>query len=137
MDTEVIESSKIHVDISLSSTNIPTSETQDIVISDHIELNDQNNAEIITNPNSEPNIPSIPKFSNPELVKLCNNIIKRVKEIHSLRYSFVEPNEYLTAWEKLKSDIIKDLELVQAGDMEDLVDYQENLKDWVKSVKSE
>ncbi|MCI09645.1 hypothetical protein A2U01_0030732 [Trifolium medium] len=101
MDTEVIESSEILVDNSHSSPNIHASESQDIVISDHIELNDKNNAEIITNPDTEPNI------------------------------------HYLAAWEKLKSDIIKDLELVQAGNMEDFVDYQENLKDWVESVNSE
>ncbi|MCI11553.1 hypothetical protein A2U01_0032654, partial [Trifolium medium] len=86
---------------------------------------------------SHSKIPDAPPVINLELAKICNNILNRMKSLHQLRYSFTEPYMYMGAWETLMDDINADLNKIQNGDINELVEFQKNTKYWVKGVNEE
>ncbi|MCI19183.1 hypothetical protein A2U01_0040338, partial [Trifolium medium] len=136
MDSEAIQASEILKDLP-STSIIPVSESQNIVDSGHNELVIPEDTNNLTLTETASELPPPPPTSDPELANLCSIIVKRVKQLHRLRYSFVEPNEYLSAWESLRGEINQELDKVQTGDLNDLATYQENLRGWVNSVNSE
>ncbi|MCI60225.1 hypothetical protein A2U01_0081480, partial [Trifolium medium] len=40
-------------------------------------------------------------------------------------------------WEALRNDITKDLDRIQNGDLNELIAFQENTKEWVEEVNKE
>ncbi|MCH92444.1 hypothetical protein A2U01_0013383 [Trifolium medium] len=60
-----------------------------------------------------------------------------MKKLHRLRYSFTEPYQYMNLWESQRNDINKDLDRIQNGDMDELMVFQKNTKDWVEGVNKE
>ncbi|MCH80268.1 hypothetical protein A2U01_0001034 [Trifolium medium] len=86
---------------------------------------------------SHPKLPEAPPVTNPELAKICNNILKRMKSLYQLRYSFTEPYLYLEAWESLRNNINSDLNKIQNGDLNELLDFQRKTRDWVRGVNDE
>ncbi|MCI29533.1 hypothetical protein A2U01_0050742, partial [Trifolium medium] len=60
---------------------------------------------------SSSQIPDAPPVSNPELAKICNNILMRMKDLHQLR--------------------------IQHGDVNELINFQKNTREWVREVNKE
>ncbi|MCI44520.1 hypothetical protein A2U01_0065759, partial [Trifolium medium] len=60
-----------------------------------------------------------------------------MKKLHRLRYSFTEPYQYLDMWETPRNDINADLDKIQNGDLNELMEFQKNTKDWVECVNKE
>ncbi|MCI41146.1 hypothetical protein A2U01_0062379, partial [Trifolium medium] len=60
-----------------------------------------------------------------------------MKKLHKLRYSYTEPYQYLEMWETLRNEINMDLDKIQNGDMDELVVFQKNTKEWVREVYRE
>ncbi|MCI28582.1 hypothetical protein A2U01_0049783, partial [Trifolium medium] len=52
-------------------------------------------------------------------------------------YSFTEPYQYMNLWESLRNDINADLDKIQNGDLDELMVFQKNTKDWVEGVNKE
>ncbi|MCH89588.1 hypothetical protein A2U01_0010488, partial [Trifolium medium] len=80
-------------------------------IPEHITQPEITNSEPLTSELSlpEPSIPEAPPVSNPELAKICNKILDRMKNLHQLRYSFTDLELYLESWDKLRKDIDEEL----------------------------
>ncbi|MCH97945.1 hypothetical protein A2U01_0018943, partial [Trifolium medium] len=83
------------------------------------------------------NLPKAPPVTNPELAKICNNIILRMKHLHQLRYSFTEPYMYLDTWETLRNVINDDLNKIHNGDINELLKFQKSTREWVQEVNKE
>ncbi|CAJ2637754.1 unnamed protein product [Trifolium pratense] len=79
----------------------------------------------------------VPPISSPELADMCNIILLRIKDLHHLRHSFVDLDEYMAAWEKLKEECDQMLSKVQNGDVNELIEFQLKTKQWVKGVNLE
>ncbi|MCI63102.1 hypothetical protein A2U01_0084359, partial [Trifolium medium] len=60
-----------------------------------------------------------------------------MKNLHKLRYSFTEPYQYLNTWEALRNDINKDLDMIQNGDLNELIKFQENTRECVQDLNKE
>ncbi|MCI09385.1 hypothetical protein A2U01_0030471 [Trifolium medium] len=58
------------------------------------------------------NFPTTPPVTNPELVRICNSILLRMRKLHKLRYSYTEPYQYMEMWESLRNGINKDLDRI-------------------------
>ncbi|CAJ2666825.1 unnamed protein product [Trifolium pratense] len=78
-----------------------------------------------------------PPVSNSELAEMCNNILLRMHDLHRLRHSFVDLDEYMEAWEQLKKESDKVLSKVQNGDVNELIEFQMKTKKWVRGVNQE
>ncbi|MCI10621.1 hypothetical protein A2U01_0031715, partial [Trifolium medium] len=83
------------------------------------------------------NFPVALPITNPELVKICNNIFLKMKKLHKLRYSYTEPYQYLEMWDTLRNEINKDLDKIQNGDLNELMTFQKNTREWVEGVNKE
>ncbi|MCH87356.1 hypothetical protein A2U01_0008224, partial [Trifolium medium] len=81
-------------------------------------------------------ISEAPPVTNPELAIICNNILNKMKSLHQLRYSFTEPYLYVGAWETLRNDINDDLNKIQNGDINELMEFQKNTKEWKDYVEN-
>ncbi|PNX85895.1 hypothetical protein L195_g041969 [Trifolium pratense] len=68
---------------------------------------------------------------------MCNNILLRMHDLHRLRHSFVDLDEYMEAWEQLKKESDKVLSKVQNGDVNELIEFQMKTKKWVRGVNQE
>ncbi|MCH87623.1 hypothetical protein A2U01_0008498 [Trifolium medium] len=138
-----------------SEPEIPTSETEKIQEVEISQLSESQSSEQhipkvltetkITNsepstselPLPEPSISEAPHISNPELAKICNKILDRMKNLHQLRYSFTDLDLYLESWNQLRKDIDEELSRVQNGDFNELIEFQQKTKNWVKEVNKE
>ncbi|MCI94225.1 hypothetical protein A2U01_0115523, partial [Trifolium medium] len=57
-----------------------------------------------------------------------------MKRLHKLRYSFIEPYQYMNLWETLRNEINKELDKIQNDDMDELMVFQKNTREWVEGV---
>ncbi|MCI65298.1 hypothetical protein A2U01_0086556, partial [Trifolium medium] len=60
-----------------------------------------------------------------------------MKKLHKLWYSYTEPYQYLAMWDALMNDINKDLDRIQNGDLNELMTFQKNTREWVEEVNKE
>ncbi|MCI23232.1 hypothetical protein A2U01_0044410, partial [Trifolium medium] len=60
-----------------------------------------------------------------------------MKDLHQLRYSFTNVEIYLEAWDALRNDITNDLNRIQNGDLNELIAFQKNTREWVDEVNKE
>ncbi|MCI30819.1 hypothetical protein A2U01_0052030, partial [Trifolium medium] len=60
-----------------------------------------------------------------------------MRNLHKLRYSCTEPYQYLEHCEALRNDINKDLERIQNGDLNEILNFQKNTREWVQDVNKE
>ncbi|MCI37114.1 hypothetical protein A2U01_0058338, partial [Trifolium medium] len=60
-----------------------------------------------------------------------------MKKLHKLRYSYTEHYQYLELWEALRNNINKDLDRIQNGDLNELIAFQKNTREWVEEVNKE
>ncbi|MCI11174.1 hypothetical protein A2U01_0032274, partial [Trifolium medium] len=107
---------------------IPEQELENTII-----LND---SEFDSSTKSE-NFPEASPVTNPELVGICNNIFLKMKKLHKLRYSFTELYQHIEMWEALRNEINKDLDRIQNGDLNELMAFQKNTREWVEGVNKE
>ncbi|MCH79291.1 hypothetical protein A2U01_0000037 [Trifolium medium] len=86
---------------------------------------------------SSQTLPPPPPISDPQLEQFSRDIYKKVKELHSMRYSFVDPYAYIHAWDKIRDEIMDVVYKVVDGDLQELIDYQKRLQGWVNLVNAE
>ncbi|MCH81662.1 TIR-NBS-LRR RCT1 resistance protein [Trifolium medium] len=118
-------------------TSPTISELQAIFESEQKGITHQSDSEDSDHPDTSLDLPPPPPTSDPELEQISNLIFKRVKKLHKLRYSFIDPYVYLTQWEQLRNEINKELDKVQNGSLNEMREFQTNLQGWVESVNSE
>jgi hypothetical protein len=86
---------------------------------------------------SSSNLPFPPSIFDLELEQFCTSLYQKVQQLHSIRYSFIEPYDYIHAWDKLVQEIKDALYKLSDGDLQDLLHYHKDLKGWVKLVNAE
>jgi hypothetical protein len=86
---------------------------------------------------SSQTLPPSPPISDPQLEQFSRDIYQKVKKLHNMRYFFIDPYDYIHAWDKIRDEIMDVVYKVVDGDLQELLDYQKSLQSRVKMINAE